>query len=1074
MEAQKEQGSTFFSATVVVIVLSLVLAVAFYLPSFVIIFNYNSFLTVLGIVAVLLYTNIKVLLLADGIAVKKQYSRYYRSGIMYAISTSIILVYINAPAQLINWDLISFSCMLGVCFLSILAVILFLLLLRAKQYLSFLVSISIFVLHTIAFFVFQNLTDYFLVYLIVIGMSAVFNSFKQALLYFFCSNFIILALFLSSFFLSGFLPPMGMKYLLGWGLSGYVSILILMLSKFAAEKKHLADNAEVTMNSLMSATPNLIVLLDNLNRISYISKPLAELVHIEEHELTIGRPIVDLFPEMEMKLMISEIISSDGFFSKTIEMVQQNKVRHFRVLSDRFLGEAQGRFIDISDVTQIMEAKLEAEKSNAAKSIFLAKMSHEIRTPMNAIIGMTDIILRDELPPGARENAMEVKQAGKSLISIINDILDISKIESGKMDICNEPYDFASLIKDTVDITRLKAAKKGLMYTFNVSSHMPVDLIGDEIRLRQILINIINNAIKYTKVGHISLDVEYKINEDNTLWIFFKVTDTGVGIKQEDLKLLFNEFSQLDHSKNWRIEGTGLGLSIAKNLAVLMGGDINVYSTYGMGSTFFIKVKQELASLKPLATVLEPGTIKILVLEARQFYRDSVINVLNDLRVPFVFASTIEEFDKHLSCDSYSFVMVGNNFILEAKKILQERKSQAMLLALNEMGISSDGVTSLTLPMLPSTLANIFNKIEEVDEDDTTGGGNVKFVSPRSEILVVDDIATNLKVIDGLLEPYKFQLSLCKSGKDALRFAKEQHFDLIFMDHMMPDMDGIEVTGIMRNMKDSYLSTVPIIALTANAIHGMSEVFLKSGFNDFLAKPINLKRLDDLLDKWIPHEKKEFVPISKGLKCQANFHGPRKHPIASENGKISKAEKQSGFRTLADMYSQARKCLEFFYLAPKEDDLLDFIKAAIKLRNILDYIGQQGASEKVDILMQYANKHSLEEISILLPLIRKELTTIFENVGKTYKFENFNNRNIDQEVFSTSDWKSLLIDVRDLLMQKEFTKAGARLDAVEEGTIDDDATNQLNNILYHINAFEVEKAIVLIDDFLEEKINELF
>jgi signal transduction histidine kinase/CheY-like chemotaxis protein/HPt (histidine-containing phosphotransfer) domain-containing protein len=395
------------------------------------------------------------------------------------------------------------------------------------------------------------------------------------------------------------------------------------------------------------------------------------------------------------------------------------------------------------------KARIKAKEANETKSKFLANMSHEIRTPMNAIIGMAELALRENMTSTAREYIFTVKQAGTNLLSIINDILDFSKIESGKLEIIPVDYMLSSLINDIVNIIKMRIVDSKLQFNINIDSDIPNALFGDEIRIRQVLLNVLSNAVKYTKKGFVSFFVSGEISEDIVLLII-KITDSGIGIKKEELKKLFDDFVRLDFSANKNIEGTGLGLAITKNLVTAMGGDINVHSEYGKGSIFTIKLPQKIRSHEPF------GTIKIL---------------------------------------------------------------------------------------------------EDYNYDNTI----VKFNAPKARILIVDDISTNLKVAEGLMLPYKMQVDLRLSGIEAIEAIKANIYDLVFMDHMMPGMDGIETTKHIREMgsENPYYAKLPIIALTANAVSGTKEMFLSNGFSDFLSKPIDMAKLNAILEKWLSKEKQE-------------------------------------------------------------------------------------------------------------------------------------------------------------------------------------------------------------------------
>ena len=389
-----------------------------------------------------------------------------------------------------------------------------------------------------------------------------------------------------------------------------------------------------------------------------------------------------------------------------------------------------------------------ANQANEAKSLFLSTMSHDIRTPMNAIIGMNEMILRDSREDDTRMYAENIRTAGNTLLGIINDILDFSKIEAGKMEIIDVDYNIASLLNDLVNMVQRKAEEKGLTFELDVDSQIPSVLHGDELRIKQVITNILSNAVKYTKEGGIVFAVSASKcrTEEDSVILHVSIRDTGIGIKPEDLDKLFVAFERIEEKKNRNIEGTGLGMAIAQNFLSLMGSKIQVESQYGKGSVFSFDLKQKVADWEPLGA-----------------------------------------------------------FDAAFKRYLSERKQYT-----------------------------------------------ANFTAPKARILVVDDTQMNLKVFVSLLGKTKIQIDTAESGDAGIELFHKKTYDLIFLDHMMPNKDGIETLQEMKACVDTPNRKTPVICLTANAVSGMREMYIEAGFDDYLTKPIDTERLEAMLLRYLP------------------------------------------------------------------------------------------------------------------------------------------------------------------------------------------------------------------------------
>ncbi|MCL1823034.1 MAG: transporter substrate-binding domain-containing protein [Oscillospiraceae bacterium] len=532
-------------------------------------------------------------------------------------------------------------------------------------------------------------------------------------------------------------------------LAALAAMFFLFIRNMRLHKIYAERSAE--LNTILTSIPDIIFCMDLRLVYTSCNPGFEKFSGLDEKDI-IGKSDLEVFKNHK-KEMVDFFIEVNNKVIQTCEKIRveewieypDGRKRFFETIKTPLIqnGEISGILGIARDITEhkaaeeeARKASLEAQQASQVKSMFLANMSHEIRTPMNAIIGMAELLLNDNLSERQLQYVGDINTSSHALLAIINDILDLSKIESGKLELNPVDYDFHTVTDNINSMFKLVAEKKGLEFKYEISGEFPKVVFGDDIRLRQVLTNICGNAVKFTGQGHVKMSVIVKETK-----IIFVISDTGMGIKEEDIPKLFDAFSQADTSKNRNIVGTGLGLAISKSFIEMMNGNIKVESVYGQGTVF-----------------------------------------------------------------------------------------------------------TVTIPKIIGNPDNVKHKDENEQKK--------RFAAPKARILVVDDNEVNLKVACGLLNLYRIEAETVLSGFEAIELIREHDYDIVFMDHMMPEMDGIETTEKIRSFGGKFVK-IPIIALTANAVHGAKDMFLTRGFNGFVSKPIEVLALADALRSWLPKEKIE-------------------------------------------------------------------------------------------------------------------------------------------------------------------------------------------------------------------------
>lgn len=528
-------------------------------------------------------------------------------------------------------------------------------------------------------------------------------------------------------------------------------------------------------------------------------------------------------------------------------------------------GACRGVLLSVNDVTELAETRERAEDAARSKSSFLANMSHEIRTPMNAIKGLSELLALTRLDMLQRNYVSNIISSSNSLINIINDVLDFSKIDANKIELIEGEYNLSELLAEVTNVVSMRSEGKNLLLLVEAAPNMPSKLWGDDVRVKQVMINLLSNAVKYTKEGYVRLTV-YTCQAEGALRLCCTVEDSGIGIRSEDKETLFEAFTRADLRANRSITGTGLGLAIAKQLVTTMGGQISLESEYGQGSSFHFWVPQQVVNKGPLAQVAGAQERKILVL-CEKMRGENICAMAKGLGVACRVVAPGAEPDTGLV--GFTHCIYDEAVPTKTLWRLRRQLPGCVFAALRDMqgalGVTDMQDTVLFTPLLVTDLARLLNKNLATDREEDFAGTPL-LPDPRGEVtvqgaelLVVDDNEINLMVASEMLQALGAGVVCAPGGEEAIAMCAAKKYDVIFLDHMMPGLDGIEVTARLRNESGPNQQT-PIIALTANVANDMQSYYVRCGMDDFIGKPVEFADLTRVLCRWLPPEKLRTGP----------------------------------------------------------------------------------------------------------------------------------------------------------------------------------------------------------------------
>lgn len=791
-------------------------------------------------------------------------------------------------------------------------------------------------------------------------------------------------------------------------LIGY--LVATLFFSFSLFRDRLFDTITVAKDLAVDDLDDGLIVLDNESTVLYYNNRAKHIYG----ELDNKKQYTDILNELDNYIINKEKLFKNGeVYDVASRMISSDSTLYGKMYILTDFTENYHQYRQIKEQNDIMKGlKEQAERANMAKSAFLSNMSHEIRTPMNAIVGMTDILLRENLPKQDMEYLINIKNSGKALLGIINDILDFSKIESGKMELVDGEYEPMSMLSDLGMMFLSRLSEKNVDLVFDIDANLPKMLYGDSLRIRQILINLLNNAVKFTDEGYVKLTISIAAKTDNEVSLYMSVQDSGQGIKEEDKAKLFESYQQVNSKKNHQKEGTGLGLSISRQLVAMMGGEIKLTSEYGKGSDFFFAISQKIVNPEQAAAIKDNNSGDNIF----------ITGVFNSKVLEESFRKLAKEYGfEYVDFDSFknSDMTVGRFFAdIKAYNSLKDeisdytdRISELCIIRnplKSEKPISNEKyyqkVTYVNKPVYSLNFCNAVNHEVAASKSDTAN--EFDFTAPDARVMVVDDSEINLLVAQGILEPLNMKLELAQSGREALDKYNSGDYDIIFMDHMMPEMDGIETTQEIRKLEKVNGKHVPIVALTANAVVEAKNEFLEIGMDDFLSKPIDVKDMCAKLKKWLPEqfiiplEQKDKEELPNAFTAEdASKNLPKLNNIDVEGGIRYVGSKQLYFDMLANFYTiidekinKLKKCLE-------DNMVRDYTIEVHALKNSARMIGAYQLSDMFLDMEEHGDRQDIDYLKEKTP----KLLTYFESfkdVLKTYgESGNENKEEVTKEVF---------------------------------------------------------------------------
>lgn len=804
----------------------------------------------------------------------------------------------------------------------------------------------------------------------------------------------------------------------------------------------------------------------------------------------INRPFRAVFSEKLKDDWVEKVFEHNSYVLKTHEQCRYDdtvvfsdgEYIHVQITISPIIDEnknCRGTLMSVNNVTELIETKRHAEETAHSKSNFLANMSHEIRTPMNAVKGLSELLSRTELNSLQRNYVRNIISSSNSLLGIINDVLDFSKIDANKIELTEEPYDLAEMVTSVCNIVNMRADGKKLSFTVDAPPTLPSCLIGDDVRIKQIITNLLSNAVKYTNEGYVRLIVRTETH-GNSLYLVCSVEDSGIGIHKNDIPTLFEAFSRADLHTNRNIVGTGLGLTISKQLAIVMGGDLWVDSVYGKGSSFTFCIPQKVKNPAPIAEVFGRKEKRVLVLRT-QSRKHNLCEMLDLLGVGYdTIISDDTNPDRVLAThqSSYTHCIYEDTFPPSLVSSIRSKITACHFAAIKDIHnvalVADDNDVPLYFPLFISELAKFLN----ANNDDSLNNRadtakNDKKTGIEATALIVDDNEINLIVGEEMLHSFGITVFRAESGKRALELCDTQKFDLIFMDHMMPEMDGIQTTHMIRAGQGENKST-PIIALTANVVNNMQNYYLNCGMDDFIGKPVEFSDIGRVLDKWLPHQERNQkieraepvsatnclfkVDTSKLIKAMDSTGLCASEVLRELNGDFKRYVSR-----IENLWKILNKLTDTLCCEVEEERWDAFSRDILTLRSFLFSIGARDSALHARQLAAAANKRDIcymnNEFCIFtgnMFLLEQKLSVIIPMAkGESISEVMLGDRNL---------LSKCLKKIGIALSQCNMTEAMEQIEKVAAYSLDKNLDKSINLIYTSVQNGEFDKAVALHSD----------